>query len=203
MEFGEESILIVLACFQIARARASHIRNLYVGFALYYAIFATRSAVAEFHQSILRTFRREHSSTSAGRCHFFGGAFWAARWQPPASQPARRLGKKTFNCVLLTNGIFVLAPLVVLVQVAQSRLKWGILRFSLFGVSILCFAVRVGIGGYREARAAETVRRQALAMDPAADGISILGENGEHLYVNLAFARMMGYERAESMLGLT
>ncbi|MHB8502697.1 MAG: hybrid sensor histidine kinase/response regulator, partial [Candidatus Acidiferrales bacterium] len=69
-------------------------------------------------------------------------------------------------------------------------------------VSILCFAVRLGISGYRETATAETVRRQALAMDSAADGISILGEDGRHIYVNMAFARMLGHESPESMLGV-
>jgi two-component system cell cycle sensor histidine kinase/response regulator CckA len=39
-------------------------------------------------------------------------------------------------------------------------------------------------------------------MDAAADGISILGEDGTHIYVNAAFARMMGHESPESMLGM-
>jgi two-component system cell cycle sensor histidine kinase/response regulator CckA len=47
------------------------------------------------------------------------------------------------------------------------------------------------------------VRRQALAMDAAADGISILGEDGKYIYANAAFARMMGHENPETMLGLT
>ena len=103
---------------------------------------------------------------------------------------------------MLTNAIFVLAPLIVLVQVAQFPSEWRVLRFSLLGVSILCFAARIGISGYREAKTAETVRRQALAMDAAADGISILGEDGKHIYVNAAFARMMGHESPETMLGV-
>src|ERR1700720_1818373 len=98
--------------------------------------------------------------------------------------------------------MFAGASLIVLVQVAQFPSEWRILRFSLLGVSILCFTGRVGITAYREAKTAETVRRQAMAMDSAADGISIIGENGEHIYVNAAFARMMGYERPESMLGV-
>jgi PAS domain S-box-containing protein len=202
MEFGEETIIIVLACFQIARARTPHIRRLYVGLAVYYAIFGACSAVAEYHQSIHRT----PTGTLFDLCWtlpFIWGAFWAARWQPPpASEPARPLDLKTFTGVVLTNAIFVLAPLVVLVQVAQFPSGWRMLRFSLLGVSILCFAMRIGISGYREARTAETVRRQALAMDAAADGISILGENGEHVYVNAAFARMMGHESPEAMLGV-
>ncbi|MGB9463723.1 MAG: PAS domain S-box protein, partial [Candidatus Acidiferrum sp.] len=202
MEFGEEITITALACFQIARARTPQIRNLYVGFALYYSIFTAGSALAEYHQSI----RRTPTGTLFDLCWtlpFLWGAFWAASWQAaPATQAARPPRRKTFSGVLLTNAIFVLAPLIVLVQVAQFPSEWRVLRFSLLGVSILCFAMRIGISGYREATTAETVRRQALAMDAAADGISIVGENGEHIYVNAAFARMMGYESPESMLGV-
>src|SRR5580700_10350327 len=202
MEFGEEFAVIALACIQIVRSRTPQIRSLYVGFALYYSIFTASSGLAEYHQSI----RRTPTGTLFDLCWtvpFLWGALWAARWQPsPIPDAARPAARKTFSGVVLTNAIFVLAPLIVLVQVAQFPSEWRILRFSLLGVSILCFAVRIGIGGYREAKTAETVRRQALAMDAAADGISILGEDGKHIYVNAAFARMMGHESPESMLGV-
>jgi PAS domain S-box-containing protein len=201
MEFGEEIAIIALACIQIARARAPEIRNLYTGFAIYFSIFTASSGLSHYLQSIKAT----STGTLADLCWtlpFLWGAFWAARWQPPDTKTARPPGRKTFSGVIMTNAFFVLAPLIVLVQVAQFPSEWRILRFSLLGVSILCFAVRVGIGGYREAKTAETVRRQALAMDSAADGISIVGENGEHVYVNVAFARMMGHESPESMLGV-
>jgi PAS domain S-box-containing protein len=203
MEFGEEFTILALACFQIVRARTLPIRNLYVGFALYFSFFIASSAFADYRQSIHRT----PTGSLLDLCWtlpFIWCAIWAARWQqsvvPEATRPA---GRKTFSGVVLTNAIFVLAPLIVLVQVAQFPSEWRILRFSLLGVSILCFAMRIGISGYREAKTAETVRRQALAMDAAADGISILGEDGKHIYVNAAFARMMGHESAETMLGLT
>jgi PAS domain S-box-containing protein len=202
MEFGEEIAIIALACIQIARARTPEIRNLYAGFALYFSIFTASSGLSAYLQSIKAT----STGTLADLCWtlpFLWGAFWAARWQPSeATQTAAPLGRKTFSGVVMANAFFVLAPLIVLVQVAQFPSDWRILRFSLLGVSILCFALRVGISGYREAKTAETVRRQALAMDSAADGISIIGESGEHVYVNAAFARMMGYENPESMLGV-
>ncbi len=202
VQFGQESTILALACFQIARARTSSIRKLYVGFALYFALYTAGSALSAY----LHSLKPAPTGTLTDLCYtlpFLWGAFWAARWQPSAATPtARALGRKTFSGVFLNNAFFVLAPLIVLVQVAQFPSEWRILRFSLLGVSILCFAVRVGISGYREANAAETVRRQALAMDSAADGISIIGENGEHIYVNAAFARMLGHENPESMLGV-
>jgi PAS domain S-box-containing protein len=202
VEFGELGTILSLACFQALRAPADHIRKLYAGFAIYFSLLIAGMALSEYHQAVHGT----PTGTLFDLCWtlpFLWGAFWAARWQPPqVSQDVRPLGRKTLSGVMLTNAIFVLAPLIVLVQVAQFPSEWRILRFSLLGISILCFAVRIGISGYREAGTAETVRRQALAMDSAADGISIIGENGQHVYVNAAFARMMGHERPESMLGV-
>jgi PAS domain S-box-containing protein len=202
VEFGELGTILSLACFQALRAPADHIRKLYAGFAIYFSLLIAGMALSEYHQAVHGT----PTGTLFDLCWtlpFLWGAFWAAQWQPrQVSQDVRPLGRKTLSRVMLTNAIFVLAPLIVLVQVAQFPSEWRILRFSLLGISILCFAVRIGISGYREAGTAETVRRQALAMDSAADGISIIGENGQHVYVNAAFARMMGHERPESMLGV-
>jgi PAS domain S-box-containing protein len=202
MQFGEESVILALACIQALRARTPPVRRLYSGFALYFFIFTASSALSAYLHSLKTAF----TGTLVDLCYtlpFLWAAFWAAGWQPsPTSEAALPAGRKTFSGVVLKNAIFVLAPLIVLVQVAQFPSEWRILRFSLLGVSILCFAARIGISGYREAKTAETVRRQALAMDAAADGISILGEDGKHIYVNAAFARMMGHESPETMLGV-
>jgi PAS domain S-box-containing protein len=202
MEFGEEAIIIVLACLQMVRARTYPIRSLYAGFAAYLAVFTGCSALAEYHQTI--------SNRPTGTLFelfwtfpFLWASVWAARWQPsPAVRTTSGQKQKSLSGVLLTNAMFVLAPLIVLVQVAQFPYEWRVLRFSLLGVSILCFAVRMAIKAYRQVETTETVRRQTLAMDSAADGISIVGENGQHVYVNAAFARMMGYESPESMRGV-
>ncbi len=202
LQFGEETSIVALALVQIVRARSLAIRNLYAGFALYFFFFTGSSAISAYHQFLHKT----PTGTLWDLCWtlpFLWGAFWAARWQPASpAQTAIPYRRKTIAGVVLSNAIFVLAPLIVLVQVAQFPSEWRILRFSLLGVSILCFAVRIGMSGYREAKTAETARRQALAMDAAADGISIVGENGEHIYVNAAFAKMMGYENPESMMGV-
>jgi len=202
VEFGEVSSLLALAYFQVIRARAPRFRQLYSGFAIYLSIFIAGMAIAEYGQGILA------GPTSTvfdlgWTAPFLWAAFWAARWQPsPTTQAIDVKRDLTWNGVALNNAMFAVAPLIVLVQVAQFPSDWRILRFSLLGVSILCFAARQGISGYREAKTAQTVRRQALAMDSAADGISIIGENGEHIYVNAAFARMMGHDSPESMLGV-
>jgi PAS domain S-box-containing protein len=202
VEFGEVGALLALACLQIVRARATRIRELYSGFAIYLFVFIAGMALAEYGQA----FHKAPTGTLFDICWtvpFLWAAVWAARWQSlPEQQTVGSERELTLSGVALRNMMFAVAPLIVLVQVAQFPSDWRILRFSLLGVSILCFAVRLGISGYREAKTAQTVRRQALAMDSAADGISIIGENGEHIYVNAAFARMMGHDNPESMLGI-
>src|SRR5580693_8309408 len=198
LEFGEVSALLALAYLQVIRARAVRIRELYSGFAIYLSVFIAGMALAEYGQSL----HKAPTGTLFDLCWtapFLWAAVWAARWQPlPEPQTAAGERELTLSGVALRNVMFAVAPLIVLVQVARFPSEWRTLRFSLLGVSILCFAVRLGISGYREAKTAQTVRRQALAMDTAADGISIIGENGEHIYVNAAFARMMGYKSPES-----
>jgi len=198
VEFGEVGVVLILACLQILRARAQHIRRLYSGFALYLVVFTAGMVLADV---------REAAGAPTGTLFelcwtipFIWMAFWAARWKPEPKASSRR--SSTLSGLILKNTMFVAAPLIVLVQVAQFPSEWKILRFSLLGISILCFATRLGMSAFREAKTAEIARRQAMAMDSAADGISIVGENGVHIYVNAAFARMMGYENPEVMLGI-
>ena len=201
VEFGETGVILALACLQAVRARGQHIRKLYSGFAVYLFIFTLGMVVAEYRQA-----GGAPAGTLFDLCWtvpFLWVALWASSWQPWHSSPAAsRQSKRSVIGVVINNGIFVVAPLIVLVQVARLPSEWKILRFSLLAVSILCFAVRLGMSAFREAKTSETVKRQALAMDSAADGISIVGENGEHIYVNAVFAKMLGHESPHSMLGV-
>ena len=52
VEFGEVGTILALACFQIAHARAKHIRELYIGFAIYVSIFIAGMALSEYRQAV-------------------------------------------------------------------------------------------------------------------------------------------------------
>jgi PAS domain S-box-containing protein len=197
----EDVMLTCMAGLQALRARKQHIRRLYKGLAVYLLTVTVFAGIAQYLQSTRPT------PTGTLRdllwtLPFLGIALWAAQWQPsPAEGAGAGLQRKTMSELMITNATFALAPLIILLQVSQLGTEWRLLRFSLLGVSIVCFAARLGISQFREAKSANAVRTHALAMESAADGISILGANGEHLYANSAFARMIGYENAGAMLG--
>jgi PAS domain S-box-containing protein len=199
VQFGEVGTIFLLAGVQMIRARAPHIRKLYAGFAAYLAVFLVGMIVAEYRQAI-----GTPNGTASDLCWtvpFLWAALWAANWKPAAEHGERRR-PRTLSGLILKNGMFVVAPLIVVVQVAQFPSEWKTLRFSLLGLSILCFAMRLGMSAFRETQTAEIARRQAMAMDSTVDGISIVGESGEHIYVNAAFARMLGYENPSAMIGV-
>src|SRR5260370_1764048 len=102
---------------------------------------------------------------------------------------------------MLTNAIFALAPLTILWQVSRLESEWRLLRFSLLGVSILCYAARLGISQFREAKSANAVQTHTLAMESASDGFAILDASGKYIYINPAYARMIGNTNREAMLG--
>jgi PAS domain S-box-containing protein len=197
----EDVMVASLAAFRGLSARKQHLRKLYLGLALYVSLVTVFAGIAQYLQSIRPT------PTGTLRdllwtLPFLAGALWAAQWKPSAAEGTDpQVRRKALGELLVTNGTLALAPLIILFQVAQLQTEWRLLRFSLLGVSIVCYAARLGISQYREAKSANEAMTHALAMDSAADGISILGKEGEHLYVNSAFTRMMGFERGSAMLG--
>src|SRR5467141_847621 len=157
VENAEDVLLTVLAAFQALRSRKQHIRKLYGGLALYLLLVTVCAALAQYLQIV------EPAPTGTLRdllwtSPFLVAAIWAAQWQPsPAAESGLPLRRKTVCELMLTNTTFALAPLIILWQVSQLGTAWGVLRFSLLGVSIVCYAARLGISQYREAKSAKAV----------------------------------------------
>ncbi|PYT63268.1 MAG: hypothetical protein DMG35_04695 [Acidobacteria bacterium] len=201
VETGEDILLVALAFIQTLRARTEGIRKLYAGLTLYLLFYTVCAGFADYKQSIHATPTGTYLDL-AWTLPLLFVALWAAACRPA---PETRQGprRKSFGDLMLRNATFALAPLIVLLQVSQMGSEWRVVRFSLLGVSIVCYAARLGISQFREAKSENAVQTHALAMESAADGISILGAEGEHVYVNSAFARMMGFEDAAAVLGKT
>jgi len=201
VENAEDALLTVLAAFQALRARKPHIRKLYGGLALYLLFLTVCAALAQYLQ-ITKPAPTGTLRDLLWTAPFLSAAIWAARWQPSlAAETGSPLRRKTFGELMLTNATFALAPLIVLWQVSQLGAGWRLLRFSLLGVSIVCYAARLGISQYREDKSANAVLTHTLAMDSAINGMAILDAAGKYIYVNSAYARMIGNTHRDAVLG--
>jgi PAS domain S-box-containing protein len=201
VENAEDAVLTVLAAFQALRARKPQTRKLYGGLALYLLFLTICAALAQYLQIVkpapTGTFR-----DLLWTLPFLVGAVWAAQWQPgPVAETGSGLRQKTFGDLMLTNATFALAPLIILWQVSQLGGEWRVLRFSLLGVSIVCYVARLGISQFREAKSANAVQTHKLAMDSAINGMAILDAAGKFIYVNPAYSRMIANADPEAMLG--
>ena len=196
--------LTVAAAIATLGVHTKRLRTLYGGMTVFLLINAISSGTADYMQTV--------HNVPTGTWYdlgwslpFLACAIWAARWQEPAetSDIARKTAPagKTLGALAIKNVMMALAPLIVLVVVAQLGAEWRWIGFLLLGASITCYAMRLGVSQYREAKTAELVQRDTLAMDSAMDGMAIISPQGNYTYVNAAFAKMMGHARPETMLG--
>jgi PAS domain S-box-containing protein len=178
-----------------------HVRKLYRGFAVYLLIF-TLSACGASYVQLLRGLPAGTWFDLAWTLPLLGAALWAARWQPKTAPLSLRSSRpKGFSDLVLMNATLALAPLIVLLQVAELETEWRTVRFTLLGVSIACYAARLGITQYRQNKTEDTLQRHNRAMDSAVNGIAIVDAKGQHSYANAAFAQMMGHDTSESIVG--
>jgi PAS domain S-box-containing protein len=201
VENVEDALLAGLAGLQVLRARKKHIRELYGGLALYLLLVTVCAGLAQYWQ-VIKPAPTGTLRDALWTLPFLIGGLWAAKWQPaPAEGIASSLWRKTIGELMLANATFALAPLIILWEVSRLGPEWRLARFSLLGVSIVCYAARLGISQYREAKSESEVQTHALAMESAADGISIVDAKGDHVYANSAFAKMMGFEGTSAIIG--
>jgi len=191
-----------LAFLQWRRARLPLARQLYRGLFIYFLIYSVLANATEVIQ-VADEIPTGTWMDLGWSIPLLCGAYWAATWRPTEERAIPDpLHSKSLVGILISNGLFVFAPLLILYQVAQLGPGSKLLRFSLLGVSFLCYAVRIGLTQFRQHQDEETVRRQTLAMDSSTDGIGILNEKGIHIYANSSFARMLGLESPALIIGL-
>jgi PAS domain S-box-containing protein len=197
----EDVMVAALAAFRALTAQKQHLRKLYTGLAVFVTFVMVSAAIAQYLQ-IVRPAPTGTLRDLLWTLPFLAGALWASEWKPSRDEGSGlKVRRKGSGELLVTNGTLALAPLIILFQVAQLEQEWRLLRFTLLGVSILCYAARLTISQHREAKSANEAMTHALAMDSAADGISILEKEGQLVYANSAFAKMMRFEQASAMIG--
>jgi PAS domain S-box-containing protein len=193
--------LTLIAAVQAAAAQTRRIRSLYGGLALFLLVYTLGSGLAESPQANLQS--QTGSWYDLGwSIPFLVGAIWAARWKEPEElAPSSAFPKKTIVRLATKNIMLALAPLIVLVLVSQLGSEWRLTGLTLMSVSIICYATRLGLTEYRQLQTANIARRNTLAMDSAINGMAILDAEGNYIYVNAAYAQMLGYPNAETLIG--
>jgi PAS domain S-box-containing protein len=198
---GINLTLTVLAAGQSMGAKTKQVRSLYGGLALFLLIYTLGSALAE------SSWANKLASTGywydlGWTIPFLYAAMWAGRWQEETEVAEQRATpSRTLRELAIKNVTLALAPLIVLVLVARLGVQWRMIGFSLLAVSIVSYVVRLGITEFRQAQSSAAVMRHRAAMESTLDGMAIVGENGEHVYANSAFARMVGLPSAEAVVG--
>ncbi|HET6929405.1 MAG TPA: PAS domain S-box protein [Candidatus Acidoferrum sp.] len=193
--------IFLLAILQWRRSVTREAKRLFGGLACYVLVYGSlATAVSKLQLA---------HETPTGSWYDLGwtipllfGAFWAAAWQPaPELEIRTKRRNHTFAEILVNNGMFFFAPMIILVQVAQLGPGLRAIRFTLLGISFTCYAVRIGLTQYRQQQDEETVRRQMLAMDSSIEGIGILDNKGVHSYANSALAAMLGFDSPRRIVG--
>ncbi|HZS71031.1 MAG TPA: PAS domain S-box protein [Candidatus Acidoferrum sp.] len=201
VEIGEDSALLALAGIQYLRSQAKHLRSLYGGLAIFLALYTTGAAISDY-QALTKELPAGTWWDFCWTTPLLYAIFWAAKWHPaPDSMGDFAPPRRTIGATLITNTTFALAPLLVLLETAQLGSGWRYFSSAMLGISILCFAARLALSESLEARSAESARQHALALDSAMDGMAIIDKSGHYAYVNSAYARMMGYENLQFLLG--
>ena len=200
MTMGTSGIFL-LALLQWRRSARGEAKRLYGGLASYVLIYGILATIVSWIQVSHET----PTGTWFDLCWttpLLYGAFWAATWQQvPESAAHTRRRNHTLSEVLINNGMFFFAPMIILIQVAQLGPGMKTVRFTLLGISFCCYAVRIGLTQYRQQLGEETVRRQSLAMDSSIEGIGMLDEKGVHSYANSALAAMLGFDSPQKIVG--
>jgi len=193
--------IILLAILQWRRGRLPETRLLYGGLALYHTVYTAGWFAAQQFQP--DRIRPSASWADLGwTIPLLLAAIWAATWEPSPRVPALRTRREqTLTNIVVTNGMFAFVPLAILFLVSELGPGWRLIRFSLLAVSFICYALRIGLAQFQKQEDEDTVRRQTLAMDCSADGFALINQKGEHVYANSAFARMLGFEGPERIVG--
>jgi PAS domain S-box-containing protein len=194
--------LVVLAAIVTLMVASKRLRALYGGLAAFLTINAVLAGFADYVQSV-RNVQTGTWYDLGWTTPFLLCAIWAAWWQEPV-QSTHEIAiakRKSLGALAFRNVMLGVAPLIVLSVVAQLGTEWRRVGLLLLGISVLCYAARLAVSQYHEARSAEMVRRDTLAMDSAMDGMAIVSGEGKYTYVNAAYARLMGHPNAQAMVG--
>jgi two-component system cell cycle sensor histidine kinase/response regulator CckA len=190
-----------LAALQTTVSPTRRLRTLFGAAAAFLLFYAVCTGVTDYVQTL------NHIPTGTWydmgwTVPFLAAGLWAGWWKEEEGFIAySAFTKKTVGSLVIRNLALALAPLIVLALVVNIGPEWRLPGYLLLGISIVCFAVRLGLSEYHQSKSAENVRRHALAMDSSVDGIAMINQQGTIEYANSAYAAMLGYDDLQAVVG--
>ena len=129
---------------------------------------------------------------------YFGfAATWSRVDEPHAATvvPTRAAG------TLVTQLFPLVYPLFVLTISAQIAREQVALASAVVLISFACSSARLLVTQVRQQKSNRALARQTIAMETCPDGMAILNDKGEFLYLNRALAMILDYESPKDLKG--
>lgn len=213
IELTENLAVLTLAVLQVIRARNPELRRLYWGFLICFVPLTVGICITDYRE--LRLSREVPTGTWLDlwwTAPFLFAAWWAAGWEHTSDLFNTRRTEQRFVGMLFENTIYAVGPLIVLLQVAHLGPEWRDISFSLLGLSILGFGVRLALSKSREADAMRQIRRTSLALVESEARFRTLLEDAplavrisrdaKILWVNRAYLNSFRYSDVSEVVGL-
>ena len=191
----EDLLCLAVAIFRFGRTRSPQLRALYRGLIWFMGIFIVGSTVADYGEIYV--------GTSVGRWFdlgwtlpFLAAAVLASSWQPVADETLAPRPKTTYAGLAATNIALAFVPLLVMSRSLRFPEPWRWLGISLFVLSASCYAARLVLYQFQQARAAEALQEKAALLEAVSEGtteiISVKDLSGRYLLINEAGASALG-----------
>jgi two-component system cell cycle sensor histidine kinase/response regulator CckA len=126
---------------------------------------------------------------------------FAVTWNRTGDSNAAGLPAVRGRGAVVTQLFPLVYPLFVLAmssQIAQERVS---LASVVVFISFVCSSARLLLTQARQQQSNQVLVRQTVAMETSPDGMAILNDKGEYIYVNRALATIFGYASPKDLAG--
>ena len=129
---------------------------------------------------------------------YLGMAFtWNRKEEPNAGSMMAGRGARAVVTQLFPL-VYPLFVLVISAQIARDRVALASLVVL---ISFACSSVRLSLTQARQMESNQALVRQTVAIETSPDGMAILNDKGEFIYVNRALATILGYASPKGLTG--
>jgi two-component system cell cycle sensor histidine kinase/response regulator CckA len=126
---------------------------------------------------------------------------FAATWNRTAESTAAGMVAVRGPSSVMTQLFPLVYPLFVLAMSAQIAQERVALASVVVLISFVCSSARLLLTQAKQQQSTQALVRQTVAMETSPDGMAILNDKGEYLYVNRALATSFGYASPKDLAG--